>query len=309
MLEDFSKESIAHFFGYLSIACWIIVLTPQFKENYTQKDTGGVSMSFLVCWLLGDVLNLFGIILDNLLFTMLLLAVYYLFSDIVLMAQVLYYRKFYKAKHHDEIVDYAPANNDVRHSFDTTSSRDSNISGLSNHASQSRQFLDENSPLLAQIKSGYSYTHHHKKTTLQTRRVVRIFTLLSILMWVAMLVGSAYFFFWSDREIDLTHWHLVPQLLGWGSAILYCTSRIPQIMQNFRNESVEGLSLTMFVFSVVGNITYCLSIILFSLDPTFLLVNYPWLLGSGGTLFFDFTIFFQFYMYHKRTDSNLKNIP
>jgi uncharacterized protein with PQ loop repeat len=77
-------------------------------------------------------------------------------------------------------------------------------------------------------------------------------------MWTGLLLGSAYYFFWSGRKIDVEQLHLIPQLLGWGSAILYCASRIPQIMQNFKNESVEGLSLTMFVFSVVGNITYCL---------------------------------------------------
>jgi uncharacterized protein with PQ loop repeat len=158
------------------------------------------------------------------------------------MAQVLYYRQFYKPQHHDEVVE------------SIADSCESSISGLSDHANQSRQFLDENSPLLAQAKSGCSY----QRVSLQTRRVVRIFTLLSILMWIVVLIESAHFFFWSGREIDLTHWHLVPQLLGWGSAVLYCVSRIPQIMQNFRNESVEGLSLTMFVFSVVGNVTYCL---------------------------------------------------
>lgn len=42
----------------------------QFKENYTHKNTDGVSINFLTLWLLGDILNLFGIIIDNLLFTM-----------------------------------------------------------------------------------------------------------------------------------------------------------------------------------------------------------------------------------------------
>ncbi|KAI9022972.1 PQ loop repeat-domain-containing protein [Phycomyces nitens] len=148
----------------------------------------------------------------------------------------------------------------------------------------------ENAPLLQSVSS--------KPTSETTRRTVRIFFILSILIMTLLLVGSCLFFFWpnSQDKIDYEKLHLVPQLLGWASAVLYCGSRIPQIMQNFRNESVDGLSLTMFVFSVCGNLTYCLSIFCKSLDKTFLLTNFPWLLGSGGTLFFDFTVRAEIYL-------------
>lgn len=39
------------------------------------------------------------------------------------------------------------------------------------------------------------------------------------------------------------------------------------------------------------------SIFLNSLEIDYLIKNMPWWLGSGGTLVFDFTIFFQFYIY------------
>ncbi|KAI9282261.1 PQ loop repeat-domain-containing protein [Sporodiniella umbellata] len=145
--------------------------------------------------------------------------------------------------------------------------------------------------------SEYDLLIPKSSTNEKTRQVTRLFFVASLLLWVSLLGASAYFF--HHATLDATKIHWVPQLFGWASAILYCASRIPQIMQNFKNESVEGLSLFMFIFSVVGNLTFCLSIIFVSLDPTFLFINYPWLLGSGGTLFFDFTIFFQFYMYKK----------
>ncbi|OAD02074.1 hypothetical protein MUCCIDRAFT_121426, partial [Mucor lusitanicus CBS 277.49] len=226
------SDLFAKLFGYFSIGCWIVVFTPQLYENYTRKNTDGVSIQFLSFWILGDILNLFGIILENLLFTMLLLALYYLFADCLLMGQVIYYRTVYPQRHIEEVVQ---------------SSR--------------------------------------------TRTIVRLFFASSIVSWTALMVGSALFFFGpGQHKVDMSQWHLIPQLLGWGSAILYCVSRIPQIMQNFRNESVEGLSLPMFVFSVVGNVTYCVSIVLESTDPTYLFINLPWLIGSGGTLFFDFTV-------------------
>ncbi|KAG0215959.1 hypothetical protein BGX28_007185 [Mortierella sp. GBA30] len=99
----------------------------------------------------------------------------------------------------------------------------------------------------------------------------------------------------SDKTGFYDFW--LPLLMGWGSAILYLGSRIPQIYKNWRLKSCEGLSIMMFIFSVSGNVFYVASIFLNSLEWDYLFKNMPWWLGSGGTLVFDFTIFFQFYIY------------
>lgn len=92
----------------------------------------------------------------------------------------------------------------------------------------------------------------------QTRKTIRTFTVSSLVLTTVTLIGSCLYFFGDpDNQVDLSQWHLVPQLLGWASALLYCISRIPQIMQNFKTQSVEGLSILMFIFSVTGNVTYC----------------------------------------------------
>jgi len=304
------NEVLAKIFGYISIGCWIVVFSPQYVENYQRKNTDGVSVSFLWLWILGDILNLLGIILENLLFTMLLLALYYLLADCLLMAQVFYYRKSY---HKDEVMgSLDQVGNDNSGSYDSLipNAHNSSSSYLSenNHTSHSQNHSNKDeTSMLANEHSPLLSTHQDVSSISKTRFYTRVFFVSSILLWIVLLGGSALFFFGPGKDkVDMSRWHLLPQLLGWGSAILYCFSRIPQIMQNFRNESVEGLSLIMFIFSVVGNVTYCISILLVSLDPTYLLINYPWLLGSGGTLFFDFTIFFQFYMYRKSSeiDSN-----
>ena len=95
------------------------------------------------------------------------------------------------------------------------------------------------------------------KDPARTRRTVRMFAFLSILLSAALVLGSAYYFFGMEEKADVRQLHVLPQILGYASALLYCVSRVPQIMHNFRNESVEGLSLWMFVFSVAGNVTYC----------------------------------------------------
>ncbi|KAI8371656.1 PQ loop repeat-domain-containing protein [Radiomyces spectabilis] len=307
----FNRELWSQIFGYLSIACWIVVFTPQLKENYIRKNTDGVSISFLLFWIFGDIFNLLGIILENLLLTMLLLALYYLFADVLLMGQVVYYRTHYRRQKVDEIVVASDASISeptlayTSHTVIPPSSRRSSHSSHSSSSSSSSSSSDdshcvvalERTPLIQKTLSRESsYTllaTTSREMSPRTRRLVRYFTFISVLLWLGLAIGSVVFFFFpSDPKdkVDLSHWRLVPQLLGWASAILYCTSRIPQIMQNFRNESVEGLSLSMFLFSVMGNLTFCFSIFLQSMDRTYLLVNYPWLLGSGGTLFFDFTV-------------------
>lgn len=46
----------------------------------------------------------------------------------------------------------------------------------------------------------------------------------------------------------------------------------------------------MFILAVMGNITYSLGIFLYSVDGDFLIAKLPWLVGSLGTLCFDFTV-------------------
>lgn len=49
---------------------------------------------------------------------------------------------------------------------------------------------------------------------------------------------------------------LVPQILGWSSAVLYVGSRVPQLIKNWRQQSTDGLSSGMFICAVFGNIFF-----------------------------------------------------
>ena len=46
----------------------------------------------------------------------------------------------------------------------------------------------------------------------------------------------------------------------------------------------------MFILAVMGNVTYSLGIFLYSTEEQFLIAKLPWLVGSIGTLCFDFTV-------------------
>ena len=54
----------------------LVVYTPQIIENYRRKSGEGLSVLFVVIWLIGDLFNLFGALLAGLLSTVIILAAY-----------------------------------------------------------------------------------------------------------------------------------------------------------------------------------------------------------------------------------------
>jgi hypothetical protein len=103
------------------------------------------------------------------------------------------------------------------------------------------------------------------------------------------------------------------QIFGYGCAVLYLFSRIPQILLNHRRKSCEGVSILFFLFAGIGNLTYVMSILAFTPDGTewdgakygkYLAVNSSWLLGSVGTLVLDAVIFGQFFWYDREEETD-----
>lgn len=88
-------------------------------------------------------------------------------------------------------------------------------------------------------------------------------------------------------------------ILGWVSAAFYIYSRMPQIISNFKRKRTEGLSIQFFWSAVLGNTTYALSIFLKDYHWSYIWQQFPWLVGSAGILFFDFTVLIQFLCYRK----------
>lgn len=176
-------------------------------------------MTFLVIWLLGDVFNLIGVVMQDLLFTMLLLAVWYTLADIGLIWQVLYYQ--------------------------------SKRSGRKN----SEDSL-ETDPLLPR-----NMIEQPTK-----RKQNQIIPQLTLVISVIALVGSiAYYSYLHLYLDDNSHsgrekrqMQVIPQIMGWTSAVLYVASRVPQIVKNYKERSTDGLSLAMFFCAVMGNVFFTL---------------------------------------------------
>ncbi|KAJ5442042.1 Aldolase-type TIM barrel [Penicillium cf. griseofulvum] len=91
---NFNIEALSGICGSISIACWVVVFSPQIIENFQRGSADGLSLIFLIIWLAGDVFNILGAVLQGVLPTMIILAVYYTLADIVLLGQCFYYRGF-----------------------------------------------------------------------------------------------------------------------------------------------------------------------------------------------------------------------
>ncbi|KAG7088350.1 hypothetical protein E1B28_012354 [Marasmius oreades] len=93
-------DSLSSLFGWVSIASWVVVYTPQIYENYVLQSGEGLSILFVLIWLAGDLCNVLGAILAYLLPTMIILGSYYTVCDVILLGQIYYYRwKRNKSRH------------------------------------------------------------------------------------------------------------------------------------------------------------------------------------------------------------------
>jgi uncharacterized protein with PQ loop repeat len=81
------------------------------------------------------------------------------------------------------------------------------------------------------------------------------------------------------------------------SALTFFGSKIPQIYKNFKNRVIYEISLNMFIFSIIGNIFFILSIITFSLEPEYIYKNISWLVSTCITILLDSILVLQWFYY------------
>lgn len=333
-------EALSGICGSISIACWVVVFSPQIIENFRRSSAEGLSVVFIVVWLLGDVFNILGAILQGVLPTMTILAVYYTLADIVLLAQVFYYRGFtlkdevQKKSDESDVERRIPVDERQpllsRPSPDVDSTR--RQSYISEQLVRHGEHFSPVTPLHSEQHNNPAAVKTVKPTS--TVQAVLFNTSAIIVVCLAGLLG-----WWlSERSAHHRHHHhkhryekhtrdtetgpleldLLGQIFGYLCAALYLSSRIPQLLLNYKRKSTEGVSLLFFLFACIGNLTYDMSI--FAYNPQnacqhgpghcesgearalyirYIVVNMSWIIGSLGTLVLDGAIFVQFFLYKK----------
>ena len=258
-------------------------------------------------WLVGDVFNILGAVMQGVLPTMTILAVYYTFADIVLLGQCLYYnarpgteRKPAVETEPDEEAPLLRPTNTA--SPGSQSPQAADLERRNSHTAVSgavdATHLSPATPLLspAAPDEAPAARHLHPTSMLQA-------TLFNATALV-LVCGAGAFGWWlsarrahrlpsadpplvaaSDApapgsELVFDPWG---QAFGYLCAVLYLASRVPQLLLNHRRKSTEGVSVLFFLFACVGNLTYVLSILAYAPPcaraPS---VSEPMLRGAGG---------------------------
>lgn len=348
-------EAISGICGSISIACWVVVFSPQIIENFRRSSAEGLSVEFIIIWLLGDIFNILGSVLQGVLTTMIILAVYYTFADVVLLAQYWYYRGF-------ALRDPRPDKDPASVVEEPTERSPLNANGLANPESRPLTAADADFRSPSRTRSSFrerlssmDAAHFSPATPIhpqlkdqdhvealkphQPRSWTQAILFNSTAVILVILAGVAGYYLSpstpenthgklpAEEQADSLQFSLWGQIFGYLCAVLYLASRVPQILLNYRRKSTEGLNALFFLFACIGNLTYVASI--FAFDPIcsqhtrghwrestcrpgeasaiygrYILVNLSWLLGSLGTLFLDFAVFVQFFVYRGSLPKN-----
>lgn len=256
--------------------------------------------------------NLIGAVWAGLVPTVIALAVYFCFADLVLIAQCLYYnalnaRRLSLADEADAsagAIPKGPATQDAserQHLLDTRASTNLGLPGSHQRKSSGAALercrsggdSEAHSDPLAQLleeKPG-------SKALLKNSVSITAVCAAGVFGWALAWKAGVWTPVPSEHERGLAGPVFGAQMFGYMSAACYLGARIPQIIKNQREQSCEGLSLLFFLLSLLGNASYGASILLHSTGHDYIVTNLPWLIGSLGTMVEDAIIFVQFHKY------------
>ncbi|CAN6454571.1 unnamed protein product [Victoria cruziana] len=283
--------------GTLSVLSWSLAEVPQIITNYKTKTSEGISAAFLLTWVIGDLFNLFGCLLEPAtLPTQFYTAVLYTATTLILTFQTAYYGHIYAAlgtpslgqmRRNEQIDDVLSNKKSGGKDEDlAVQNKKCNIStpipvaaSVASYGSLGRERYYASlatffffSFVLRKSASDISYTSldHNSGTIIPTHRK---------LLQKIVLISSE-----NNGSSSLGSY------LGWAMAMVYMGGRIPQIYLN-------GLNPLMFLFALVGNSTYVASILVNSTEWSAIRPNLPWLVDAAACVVLDAFIIIQFIYY------------
>ncbi|KAE8723454.1 vacuolar-sorting receptor 7 [Hibiscus syriacus] len=267
-----TRDRVSFGLGLVSVLSWAVAEIPQIMTNYKNKSVEGLSLGFLITWIVGDLFNLSGCILEPATLPMqYYMAVLYAITTFILTAQTVYYGHSYP---------------DVRN----------------------KDLVQE--PLLGTYVTTQSTSRHRE--LISPWSLKSLLCSVSALMFIGLFNSNVSkfkvnqgFMIHIGRKLLQSNssgsegGSRVGTFLGWAMAIIYMGGRLPQIYLIIRRGNVEGLSPFMFIFALVGNFTYVASILVRSLDWSIIEPNLPWLVDAGGCALLDAFIVIQIIYFSK----------
>ncbi|KAI3894851.1 hypothetical protein MKX03_014957 [Papaver bracteatum] len=341
-----TKATVSLSLGMLSVISWGVAEIPQIITNYREKSTEGLSLAFLMTWIVGDLFNLVGCKLEP--------ATLYTITTSILASQTIYYGHIYHRLKKRRVIPnkrgghvpsspipvtapilsrYGSLGRDMYYTSarSLTKSRTPTAGSYLAQARGSEQTTiihtaDQNAieePLLGGPVSAQSAPLNTKNMLCAVFALTFFFSSFNFqysdnsLNRILDKPGRGVVFrierkiLHSNDQVSSVHGSDINSeigtILGWAMAAIYMGGRLPQICLNMRRGNVEGLNPLMFIFALVGNITYVGSILVSSLEWSKIRPNLPWLVDAGGCVLLDTFILIQFTYFHLRKPRNQQN--
>ncbi|XP_050291511.1 probable vacuolar amino acid transporter YPQ3 isoform X3 [Quercus robur] len=325
------KDDFSFGFGLISLVCWGVAEIPQIITNFQTKTGHGVSLTFLLTWVVGDIFNLVGCLLEP--------ATLYTISTLVLVFQCVYYdyiprRLKYRqinSKHEaeDKKKPLRPDKSDdssipiPRASPKTTTQREyyymsaRSLAGSGTPPFRTYLRAAKSGPSTMALNSDSSSEDEaaptaSKSSASQPRPIPRSVgygTFLATSLNLPVKSNGLIQAYVGLTGRKLLHEqgaeNVLGQSLGWLMAAIYMGGRLPQIWLNIKRGNVEGLNPLMFIFALVANVTYVASILVRTTEWDKIKANMPWLLDAIVCVALDLFIILQYiyYRYIRRPSS------
>ena len=270
--------------GNLSILAWLCAQVPQVFKNYRLQSTAGLSVYFLVEWLLGDTTNLVGAILTHQATWQVELASYYTAVDIILVCQFVYYTQLKPSPEETSFhfeqdpdgsdPDVAAASGSSPRLLEEPSDPSPQRPFTGREESSKPQDIPsrpaklqdstpppahEKSPLRSSrplIRSDHKAAHLPAASAQAILMVSMLCVVASHASPLPLELASA-----APEENDRFDKEAFGRTVSWLSAFLYLGSRLPQIYKNHMRRSTAGLSPVLFAAAFVGNFFYSASLL------------------------------------------------
>jgi uncharacterized protein with PQ loop repeat len=341
------RDSISFWIGFSSLGFWIFAQAPQFYKNCRLGSASGLSLLFLMQWMLGDSLNLCGSILTGQLGTVIYTSGLFVCMDVILFSQYLFLET--ECGHFFFPCCVKPKASSTQQGLLVGERGNRAVSDRNWNNKNAVQ--DLNARFLNDVVDGERVQQQEPSARRKPQTMYSVFLPLvlvfscgtlavfgsTINQHLGMRQNKESLFVRHDAPDNAiggrrllsgggipaedalfaqptipicdaspsTSFAALGNILAWASAAIYLLSRIPQIVKNMKRGSVEGLSPIMFFCAVMGNATYATSMFVKGGD---LVESLPFLVGSLGTLGFDFTILCQFVFYSGKNPLRKKHL-
>ncbi|CAF9925325.1 hypothetical protein IMSHALPRED_006443 [Imshaugia aleurites] len=322
--------------GIFSIISWLFAQMPQIYKNYKLQSASGLSIYFLGEWLLGDLSNLLGAILTRQAAWQVVVAGYYVFVDVGLVSQYLWYTHLKSLRKRGRS-EYVPEAEDPDGGSGEVLVGVSPSDGSSNKSTQAEDTKPHSKALDTPSKPrdiqgpprDISSSFSKEKDILGSlNRTVKCqgtpsfgpsprALLMVSMLCVVLTNASPLNLQLKDDSSTISSSEFVGRIFSWCSCVLYLGSRLPQIYKNAVRRSTAGLSPTLFIAAFFGNLFYSTSLLTNPLAwesyppyglhgwvdqegsdrKTWVVLAAPFWLGAAGVLALDATIGVQFLMF------------